>query len=143
MGRLRKDLIDRTDSFADRVLDVVNAIKHRSCPAFVRDQLGRSGSSVGSNACEADEAATVPEFRHCLGVSLRELSETKFWLRMTARRGWVDPKRLQSLLDEAQQLTRIIFTILSKSDPARRPIADDDSDGPPRPTPIRATRTRS
>ena len=26
MGRLRKELIDRTDSFADRVLDVVNAI---------------------------------------------------------------------------------------------------------------------
>lgn len=127
MGRLRKELIARTDSFAERILDVVNAIRHRGCPAFVRDQLGRCGSSVGRNACEADQAATVPEFRHCLGVSLRELGETKFWLRMTVRRTWVRPSRLNPLLDEAQQLTRILFTILARSDPDRR---DQDDRSP-------------
>jgi four helix bundle protein len=119
VGRLRKDLVERTDSFADRSLDVVGAIRHRACPAFVRDQLGRSGSSVGSNTCEADEATTVAEFRHCLGIALRELGETKFWLRMVARRKWVKPNRLDPLLDEAQQLTRILFTILNRSNPNR------------------------
>src|SRR5947208_1993455 len=101
-------------------MDVVVAIRHRGCPAFVRDQLGRSSSSVGSNACEADEAATTPEFRHCLSISLRELGETKFWLRMVARRGWVKPDRLTALIDEADQLTRILYTILTKSDPNRK-----------------------
>ena len=117
MGRLRRDFIDRTDAFADRILDVVNAIRRRDCPAFVRDQLGRSGTSVGSNASEADEAITVPEFRHRLGVSLREMGEAKYWLRMVARRQWVKAKRLAPLQDEAEQITRILAAIITKSDP--------------------------
>ncbi len=127
MGRLRKEFVARTDAFADRILDVVNAIRRRDCPAFVRDQLGRSGTSVGSNASEADEAITVPEFRHRLGVALRELGETKYWLRMAARRAWVRPVRLLPLQDEAEQITRILATIITRSDPGGR---GRSSDGP-------------
>lgn len=120
MGRLKKGLVARTDAFADRVLDVVNAIKRRDCPAFVRDQLGRCGTSVGSNTSEADEAISTAEFRHRLGIALRELGETKYWLRMTARREWIREKRLQSLQDEAAQLTRILAAIIIRSDPKAR-----------------------
>jgi four helix bundle protein len=126
MGRLRKEFIDLVDAFADRILDVVNATRRRDCPAFVRDQLGRSGTSVGSNVSEGHEALTVPEFRHRLGVALRELGETKYWLRMAARRTWVRPTRLGPLQDEADQITRILTTIILRSDPgsAERDTAD-------------------
>jgi four helix bundle protein len=128
---LRKEFLVRTDAFADRILDVVKAIQRRDCPAFVRDQLGRSGTSVGSNASEADEAMTVPEFRHRLGIALRELSESKYWLRMAARRGWVTPKRLGLLQDEAEQITRILAAIIVRSDPAGREAAPALEQVPP------------
>src|SRR5262249_44053857 len=100
---------------ADRVLDVAKATKRTECPAFVRDQVSRSGTAVGSNACEADESLTIPEFSHRLGLSLKELSETKYWLRMISRRAWLSPKRLTSLLDESEQPTRILTTIIVRT----------------------------
>lgn len=115
MARLQAEFIARLDAFGDRVLDVAIATRRTGCPAFVRDQMSRSGTAVGSNTCEADEALTVPEFVHRLGNALKELSETKYWLRMVARRSWVKPSRLADLIDEGEQLTRIITTIIVRT----------------------------
>jgi four helix bundle protein len=115
VARLQAEFVARLDAFSDRVLDVAKATRRGECPAFVRDQMSRAGTSVGSNACEADEALTVPEFVHRLGGALKELSETKYWLRMVARRRWVKPERLSGLIDEGDQLTRIIATIIMRT----------------------------
>jgi four helix bundle protein len=120
VGRLKKDFVARTDAFADRILDVVHALQRRDCPAFARDQLGRRDTSVGSNASEPDEAISVPECRHRLGIALRELGETKYWLRMTARRQWLKAESLRPLRDEAAQLTRILAAVIIRSGPKAR-----------------------
>jgi four helix bundle protein len=115
MGRLKQDLIDRLDSFADRVLDLADALAEDDRPRRIIEQLVGAGTSVGANGCEADEALSRADFCKCLGVSLKELSETRFWLRLTARRKWVAPRRLTALQQESLELKRILGAIVHRT----------------------------
>lgn len=86
MGRLKDDMLERVERYADRVLDVTEALERSRRPRRVVDQMTGSGTSVGANAFEADEAMSAKDFIKCLGVILKELNETRFWLRRCVSR---------------------------------------------------------
>jgi four helix bundle protein len=44
--------------------------------------LIRSGTSVGANYCEADDAESKNDFKHKIGICKKEARESKHWLRM-------------------------------------------------------------
>jgi four helix bundle protein len=50
-----------------------------------------------------------------MSIASRELNETRFWLRLFARREWVASDRLAPLLDEVDQLRRILGTMITRS----------------------------
>jgi four helix bundle protein len=52
------------------------------------DQIAASGTSVGANTFEADEAMSRKDFCKALGIANKELNETRFWLRLFVRREW-------------------------------------------------------
>src|SRR5215468_6260300 len=99
MGRLRQETLERADRYADRTLDVVEVLERQRRYRRVVDQMAGSGTSAGANLYEADQALSAKDFTKTLGVVLKELNETKFWLRLVGRRGWIKPARLADLLD--------------------------------------------
>ncbi len=113
MGRLKVETLDRVEKYADRVLDVVESIEgpRRS---RILDQVVGSGTSVGANTFEADQAVSSKDFGKTLGIVVKELSETKFWLRLIGRRQWVKPVRLASLLKETDELLSIFNAVIIK-----------------------------
>lgn len=115
MGSLKQPLLDRTDAFADRVLDVVQALEGKQCWGWLLNQLGRAGSSVGANAVESDQAMSRSDFCKCLAVSAKEASETRYWLRRIAGRGWIKPARLAPLEVKAFELQRIFASMISRT----------------------------
>ena len=115
MGRFQPDLLERVEVFADRVLTLTDALDSQRRPRRVIEQIAASGTSVGANTFEADEALSRADFCKSIGIVLKELNETRFWLRLISRRGWIAPDRLVTLLDEADQLKLIFGAILSRS----------------------------
>ncbi|MCC6229113.1 MAG: four helix bundle protein [Phycisphaerales bacterium] len=115
MGRLQPELLSRIESLAVRALDVVEALEKAGVSHRILDQLTGSGTAIGANVFEADEALSRPDFCKCIGIALKELSETLFWLRIIARRGWVEASRLEGLQAEASELKRVLGAILKKT----------------------------
>ena len=111
MGRLQGDFLERVETFSDRILDFVEAC----CPRRVMEQIAASGTSVGANTFEADEAMSRKDFVKSLGIALKEPSETRFWLRLLGRRTWLPATRLQPLTAEAEELRRILGTIIART----------------------------
>jgi four helix bundle protein len=107
MGRLRADTLQRIEDYSDRVLDVAAELEQKRRWDRIIDQLVGSGGSVGANAFEADQAMSAKDFAKCLGTVLKELNETKYWLRRTVRRGWVSQRRLDPLLADTDSWLRI------------------------------------
>jgi len=115
MGRLQPEFLRRVEDFCDRILNVVESLGEQRRSIRILDQLTGSGTAVGANVFEADEAISRKDFCKCLAIANKEVSETMFWIRLVARRVWIDQARLESLLDEAAQVKRIVGSILAKS----------------------------
>ncbi len=64
--------------------------------------------SPAPNYAEARGAESSKDFVHKLKVVLKELNETRVWLKMVIRAEMLSGKRLDDLLDECDQLCRII-----------------------------------
>jgi four helix bundle protein len=107
--RLRPDdLCDRFLEFADRVCSVVEALPDTRIGRRIADQLLRSGTSPLGNYEEACAAESRSDFAHKMGICLKEVRESRGWLRLAGRRNLVPANRLAYLIDEADQLARIV-----------------------------------
>jgi four helix bundle protein len=79
------DLEERTARFGEAVIDFAKKIPVGPLTERIINQLVGSGTSVGANYDEADDAVSKKEFLKCIGTCKREARETKHFLRMAAR----------------------------------------------------------
>lgn len=115
MGRLKPEFLERVEALCDRVLDVVQTLEAQRRSCRILDQISASGTSIGANIFEADEGLSRRDFCKCLGIAVKELNETRFWIRLVSRRGWIDPRRLEPLQKELDEVKKILGTILSRT----------------------------
>jgi len=114
MGRLDHDILERTEKFAHRVVDVADVLAEQRRSRRVVDQLVGSGTSAAANLFEADEAMSRADFCKCLAIVVKELNETAFWLRFTATRAWIEAHRLEPLITECSELKRVFGSMLAR-----------------------------
>jgi four helix bundle protein len=115
MGRLKAELLARIDSAVDRLLDVTEAIAAKRASPRVVDQFVGCATSIGANAWEADEALSRKDFCKCLGISIKEANESRFWLRLAARRRWIAAERVDSLHQEIRELQKVLGAIVTNT----------------------------
>src|ERR1051325_5256525 len=113
------ELSDRLWKFAARVGKAVDALPNTRLGRHVAGQLVRCGTAPGPNYDEGCAAESRADFAHKLSVVLKELKETRGWLRFTIIADLLPQKKIAPLLEEAEQLIRIvarsIVTAKSKS----------------------------
>jgi four helix bundle protein len=114
VGRFQGDLPQRTFEFAIAVIDLVDAIPEGTKGWVIGKQLARSGTSIGANICEADQALTEAEFAHRCSIARKESAETSYWLRLCKRTGLLSAQEVESCLQECAELSRILSTIVKK-----------------------------
>ncbi len=104
----QNELSDRLWSFAARVGRVVDALPDTRLGRHVAGQLVRCGTSAGPNYDESGAAESRDDFVHKLSVALKELRESRGWLRFIACHGLLPATDLAGLIDEAEQLCCIL-----------------------------------
>ena len=102
------DIEERLIEIAVRVLRLCEALPHSPGGRHIRGQLLRCGSAAASNYAEARGAESGRDFVHKLRIVLKELNETRVWLKMIRRAEMLTAGMLDSLLNECEQLCRII-----------------------------------
>jgi four helix bundle protein len=105
-----EQLADRVLDFAVRIGKVVDALPNSRMGRHVAGQLVRCGTSPAPNYAEAYSAESRRDFIHKLQICLKELRETKCCLKLISRANLLPDKRLQTVLDECNQLIGIIVT---------------------------------
>jgi four helix bundle protein len=102
------DLKQRTKLFALRVLKLVAALPNTVQGKTIGGQLLRAGTSVGSNYRAACRGRSRAEFISKLGIVEEEADESAFWLELIIDGALLRAQVVQPLLDEANELTRIV-----------------------------------
>jgi four helix bundle protein len=109
------DLEERTAKFGENIIGFAKKIPRTIIIIPLIDQLVRSGTSTGSNYCEADCAESKKDFEHKIGICKKEAKETKHWLRMIASAIPECKDEAKILWKESNELQLIFISIVKKS----------------------------
>jgi four helix bundle protein len=109
------DLEERTAVFGEAVIRFARNIPKNPVTIPLISQIVRSGTSVGANYCEADDAVSKKDFKHKIGTCRKEARETKLWLRMVAAAEPELKVEARTLWQEAKELHLIFAAIWRKT----------------------------
>ncbi len=102
------NLEDRIVRFAARCIKVCATLPKSAVGSMsLADQLFRSSTSIAANYAEACEAESARDFVHKLKIAMKELSETRMWLKLIGEAGYVENAKLADLVCESKELSRI------------------------------------
>lgn len=100
------------------VIRIVNAYKYlteQKKEFVLSKQLLRSGTSIGANVEEAIGGQSKKDFIAKISISYKEARETKYWLNLLTATDYLDEKLSKSLIDDAEELSKILSSILLSS----------------------------
>src|ERR1700730_15498587 len=103
-----QQLKERTKQFALRVMRLVDTLPRTPKGNALAGQLVRSGTSVAANYRAACRGRSRAEFIAKIGVVEEEADETALWLELIIADELLRKKKVQSLLDEANELVAIM-----------------------------------
>ncbi len=115
------DIEQRLLEFAVRVGKAIDTLPDTRLGRHIAGQLVRSGTSPAPNYAEACAAESKKDFIHKLGIVLKELRESAVWIRLIVASDLIPGQRLELLLNECDQLCKIIAKSLvtAKSNQSR------------------------
>jgi four helix bundle protein len=109
------DLRERLFDFACLIVRVVQFLHSRGpVAAALSTQLLKCGTSAGANYEEADDGSSPADKRAKRQITLRELKETRFRLRVLRQCGFLVPDQ-DPVIVESDELVRIVATLIRKS----------------------------
>lgn len=101
-------LLDKSKLFALEIIKVCNTIKSAKRESVLTNQLIRSGTSVGATIREAFYAHGKADFIAKLQISLKECSESEYWLELLIDSGYYNDKAvLEKCIELKKNLNRI------------------------------------
>jgi four helix bundle protein len=115
MTRIKGDLKNRSFDFGLSVLSLADQLPNNVKGWVVGKQLIRSGTSVGSNVREADNAHSDADFAYKCSVARKESAETHYWLELCVAAGLLKGEETKRVLCEADELARITSTIVLRT----------------------------
>ena len=101
-------LAERLLDFIVKVIKVVDSLPMTIAGRHIGKQLVEAGTSCGANYEEDCGAESRSDFVHKMSIVLKELKETRFWLRVIHRTKMLASEEIEPLMDECGQLCAII-----------------------------------
>jgi four helix bundle protein len=117
------DIKKRTFLFAVRIVQLVGRLPRTVAGIEIGRQLLRAGTSVGSNVEEADGAVSRKDFVNHTRIARKEARESRFWLALIAAADLLRDPEVSALMQEADELARILSKIANTASLGKRPIA--------------------
>ena len=109
-----RNLEERLFSFAVATLKFLRTVKDNYESRVLKHQLVKSSTSVGANYEEAQGASSRADFNNKIKISLKEIRETNYWLRIIQSLELGNKDECQRLYKESEELKKIIGSISSK-----------------------------
>jgi len=110
------NLEERTAKFGEAIVLFCRSIAVHPVNTVLVTQCVRSGTSIGANYCEANDAESKKDFRHKIGICRKESKETKHWLRMIVASEPQLRDKAVALWQEAKELNLIFGKIRRSSE---------------------------
>ena len=109
---MKNPAVEKSLEIALLVIDYSELLESKRKYVISR-QLLKSGTSIGANIHEAQNAESKADFIHKIKIATKELEETKYWLTL-CEKSKTYPSHL-GLQNKVNELGLILYKILSTS----------------------------
>ena len=112
-----EELSERLFKFAVSCLKLIRTLPETSEFKAINYQLAKSSTSSGANYEEAQAGSSRADFNNKVRISLREMRESNYWLRIIKEitEYQLPSEELKSLIQESKELKNILGTIVQKT----------------------------
>ena len=95
-------------NFAIRIVKLSQYLINEKKEFVISNQVLRSGTAVGALIRESEYGQTKKDFIHKLSLSLKEASETEYWLCILKDTGYLEENLYNSLIDDCRELLKLL-----------------------------------
>jgi four helix bundle protein len=113
MGKF--DITIRSFNFGVGIVQMANKLPKTPAGFAIANQLIRSGTSVGANIEEAQDAISKKEFIRIMYISLKECRESLYWLALIEKTKLLSHKEIEACLSEGIEIRSILASIIRNS----------------------------
>lgn len=115
MERKENVILKKSLDFALQIIDYCELLESEKKHVIAR-QLLKSGTSIGANIHEAQNAESKADFIHKIKIAAKEIDETEYWIKLCLMsKHYPNPIDLDiQLLEIAKICNRIIHTSKTK-----------------------------
>lgn len=104
-------IVCKSKAFAIRIVRAYKYLTQEKNEFVMSKQLLRSGTSIGANVKEAVRGQSKADFYSKLNISLKEASETEYWLEILHETEYIDEKLFDSIYADCQEIIKILVAI--------------------------------
>jgi four helix bundle protein len=109
-------IVKRSFEFALRVVRLCRFLESQDrVSRTLANQLLRAGTSIGANIEEAQAGHSKADFTAKMAIARKEARETLYWLKLLNAAEVVEAEKLRDLTKEADELVRILTSIVKTS----------------------------
>ena len=106
-------MLDKAKDFAVEIVALCNEIKEETKQRILADQLLRSGTSIGANLHESKYAHSTADFISKMQIALKECYETKYWLELLYRTGYIPEDRFRTINQTCGEIRRMLISSIN------------------------------
>jgi len=115
---MQNDLSKRLFGFSVEVIKYTRTLPYQVEYKVIHYQLIKSATSAGANYEESQAGITRADFTNKVRISLKEIRESNYWLRILNEitdQSATDKNKLNCLIEESSELNKILASIVIKS----------------------------
>ena len=105
-------LLDKSFIFAVRIVKLYKYLCSKKKEYVLSKQLLRSGTSIGANINEVQDAQSKNDFISKLSISLKEARETKYWIELLRETDYLTDKEANNILEDLIEVIKLLVSII-------------------------------
>lgn len=111
----KKNIVkEKSFLFAIEIVGLYKVLAERKEFVLSRQML-RSGTSIGANIREAEQAQSKADFIHKLSISLKEANETEYWLELLFETQYISESEFLNMKPKIMELLKLLTSIINTS----------------------------
>lgn len=116
-------LLKKSYKFALRIVKMCHYLIEERKEFVISREVLRVGTSIGSFVEESTQAESTSDFIRLLSLANKDAFKTNYWLRLLRDSEYITDKQAQSLLDDCDELQRLLISSIKTS---KRKIEPDN-----------------
>jgi len=103
---------EKSFRFAVRIVNLCRYLQTERKEYVLSKQLLRSGTSIGANIAESQQAQSRADFTSKLNIALKEAYETNYWLRLMSETQYLNTQEFESIIADCKELEKLLIAIV-------------------------------